>query len=80
MDRGESGKNIKGRPALQQLLHDAKSKDFDLVLVWKVNRFSRKTKDLLNIVEELEMRNIVFHFKGGRIHLLRMSSLPLFLF
>lgn len=60
VDRGKSGKNIKGRPALQQLLHDAKGKDFDLVLVWKVNRFSRKTKDLLNIVEELEMRNIVF--------------------
>ena len=61
VDRGKSGKNIKGRPALQQLLHDAKSKEFDLVLVWKVNRFSRKTKDLLNIVEELETRNIVFH-------------------
>ncbi|KMK77956.1 recombinase family protein [Alkalihalobacillus pseudalcaliphilus] len=60
VDRGKSGKNIKGRPALQQLLHDAKSKDFDLVLVWKVNRFSRKTKDLLNIVEELEKRNIDF--------------------
>ncbi|WP_394185117.1 recombinase family protein [Metabacillus halosaccharovorans] len=60
VDRGKSGKNIKGRPALQQLLRDAKSKDFDLVLVWKVNRFSRKTKDLLNIVEELEKRNIDF--------------------
>ncbi|MEC1264025.1 recombinase family protein [Bacillus subtilis] len=60
VDRGKSGKNIKGRPALQELLHDAKSKDFDLVLVWKVNRFSRKTKDLLNIVEELEKRNIDF--------------------
>lgn len=60
VDLGKSGKNIKGRPALQQLLHDAKSKDFDLVLVWKVNRFSRKTKDLLNIVEELEKRNIDF--------------------
>lgn len=60
VDRGKSGKNIKGRPALQQLLHDANSKDFELVLVWKVNRFSRKTKDLLNIVEELEGKNIVF--------------------
>src|SRR5690606_32278198 len=38
VDRGKSGKNIKGRPALQQLLHDANSKDFELVLVWKVNR------------------------------------------
>ncbi|WP_188455464.1 recombinase family protein [Virgibacillus oceani] len=60
IDRGKSGKNIKGRPALQQLLHDAKSKDFEVVVVWKVNRFSRKTKDLLNIVEELESKNIVF--------------------
>lgn len=60
VDRGKSGKNIKGRPALQQLLQDAANKEFDMLFVWKVNRLSRKTKDLLNIVEALEGKNIVF--------------------
>lgn len=33
VDRGISGKSIKGRAALQQLLDDAKQKSFDIVLV-----------------------------------------------
>ncbi|MEK5299241.1 recombinase family protein [Bacillus sp. FSL R5-0659] len=40
VDRGKSGGNIKGQPALQQLLHDVKNKDFELVLVWKESLFS----------------------------------------
>lgn len=42
------------RPALAQLRHDAKLKKFDLVLVFKIDRFSRKLKDLLNIFDELD--------------------------
>jgi site-specific DNA recombinase len=60
VDRGISGKNITGRPALQQLLNDAQQKEFDIVLVWKMNRFSRKSLDLLGIVEMLQMKNIGF--------------------
>jgi site-specific DNA recombinase len=41
------------REALQQLLKDAKQKNFDLVLVYKIDRFSRNLKDLLNLVDEL---------------------------
>ncbi len=41
------------RPALQELLRDAKAKQFDLVLVYKIDRFSRNLKDLLNLVDEL---------------------------
>ena len=41
------------RPALQQLLADAKEKRFELVLVHKIDRFSRNLKDLLNLVDEL---------------------------
>ncbi len=41
------------RPALQELLADAKAKKFDLVLVYKLDRFSRNLKDLLNLVDEL---------------------------
>lgn len=41
------------RPALQKLLTDAKGKSFGLVLVYKIDRFSRNLKDLLMLVEEL---------------------------
>lgn len=60
VDRGISGKDIKGRPALQQLLYDAQHKSFDVVLVWKMNRLSRKLNDLMNIIEKLKTKNIAF--------------------
>src|SRR5690625_3841332 len=60
VDRGISGKNIKGRPAIQQLLYDATQGKFDIVLVWKMNRLSRKSVDLLTIVDQLQRRNIAF--------------------
>lgn len=60
VDRGISGKNIKGRPALQQLLYEANMKAFDIVLVWKMNRFSRKSFDLQDIVKRLEKNDIGF--------------------
>lgn len=59
-DRGISGKNIKGRAQLKLLLDDAKSKKFDIVLVWKINRISRALKDLLQIVELLERNSVSF--------------------
>ena len=48
------------REALQQLLKDAKDKKFELVLVYKIDRFSRKLKDLLNLVDELSAYGIDF--------------------
>ncbi|KAA2396099.1 recombinase family protein [Bacillus cereus] len=60
MDRGISGKNITGRPAVQRLLADAEQKKFDVVLVWKMNRLARKSLDLMNIVEKLNSKNIAF--------------------
>lgn len=60
VDRGISGKSIKGRPALQRLLHDAKQKEFDILIVWKMNRLARNILDLLKIVNVLEQNNISF--------------------
>ncbi len=48
------------RPALQQLLADAKAKKFDLVLVHKIDRFSRNLKDLLMLVDELSFCGVGF--------------------
>jgi len=48
------------RPALQQLLADAKAKRFELVLVHKIDRFSRNLKDLLMLVDELSSYGVGF--------------------
>jgi len=48
------------RPALQKLLADAKAKRFKLVLVHKIDRFSRNLKDLLMLVDELSSYGVGF--------------------
>jgi site-specific DNA recombinase len=58
-DDGITGYSIE-RPALKALLKDAEQKKFDLVLVHKIDRFSRKLKDLLDLVEKLESYGIGF--------------------
>ena len=60
VDRGISGKSVAGRYELQRLLKDAKVGKFDEVIVWKISRISRKTIDLLKIVEELGKNKVTF--------------------
>lgn len=57
-DGGFTGSNIK-RPALQQLLSDAKKKKFDTVLVYKLDRLSRSQKDTLYVIEDVLLKNDV---------------------
>ncbi|MCX5782081.1 MAG: recombinase family protein, partial [Elusimicrobia bacterium] len=58
-DDGISGYTSE-RPALQELLEDAKAKRFELVLVYKIDRFSRNLKDLLNLVYDLSANGVGF--------------------
>ena len=58
-DEGISGYVLE-RPALKKLIEDAKYKEFDLVLVYKIDRFSRNLKDLLNLADELSCYGIGF--------------------
>ena len=60
-DRGISGKDIKNRPALKELLKDAEERKFQMVISWKINRISRKLSDVLKIVDVLEQNNIAFN-------------------
>ena len=46
------------RPELTRLLNDAKNKKFDMVLVHKIDRFSRNLRNLLNLVDELEKNDV----------------------
>lgn len=48
------------RPALNRLMEDAKDNKFDIVFVWKVDRFFRKTIDLLDYVRTLTKKWILF--------------------
>lgn len=59
-DRGISGKDIKHRPALKELLKDAEDKKFNMVLSWKINRISRKLTDVLKIVDIFDKNSISF--------------------
>ena len=52
-DDGFTGSNT-DRPALQKLITDAQRKKFDLVVVYKQDRLSRKLKDLLSLLENFE--------------------------
>lgn len=59
VDRGVSG--IKeNRPALDRLMKDARKRKFDILLVWRFDRFARSTKHLVTALEELEGLGIDF--------------------
>jgi DNA invertase Pin-like site-specific DNA recombinase len=58
-DNGVSGTK-ESRPALNELMNDAKKKKFDVVLVWRFDRFARSTKHLVTAL--YEFRNLGIDF------------------
>lgn len=64
IDEWKSGakKDKKERPALYKMFCDAKNWDFEVVLVWKIDRLFRKTLYLLEWVEALD--NLWVKFKS----------------
>ena len=55
-DNGYTGRNT-NRPALQQMLSDAHSKQFDAVVIYKLDRLSRRQKDTMTIIEDVLMKS-----------------------
>jgi DNA invertase Pin-like site-specific DNA recombinase len=53
-DQGVSGSK-ESRPALNRLMTDACRRRFDAVLVWKIDRFGRSLKHLVNSLAELAL-------------------------
>ena len=51
---------ISARPELKRLFDDAKNKEFDVVLVYRLDRFFRKTRLLLEAIELLNSYSIGF--------------------
>ena len=59
MDLGISGSKEK-RPALDQLMADAKRRRFDAVLVARFDRFARSTRHLIQALEEFNALGVDF--------------------
>lgn len=57
-DAGRSGKSIKGREALAQLMADAENGHLDRVIFWKLDRLGRNLRELLEISERLEAAGV----------------------
>jgi putative DNA-invertase from lambdoid prophage Rac len=55
-----SGKAGGKRPVLDRLLEDARLKKFDVVLVWKLDRFGRSLQHLIENVQTLDSAGVRF--------------------
>ena len=58
VDRVSGSKD--SRPAINQLMADAGRRKIDAVLVWKLDRFGRSLKHLVNSIAELESLGVAF--------------------
>ncbi|MEM4721772.1 MAG: recombinase family protein [Candidatus Methanomethylicaceae archaeon] len=59
VDIGESGSKDR-RPALDQLMNDARKRRLDVVVVWRLDRFGRSMKHLVNSLDELRALGVGF--------------------
>lgn len=59
VDHGISGARSR-RPALDELLADARRRRFDLVMVWACDRLARSTKHFLELLDEFNHLGIEF--------------------
>ena len=64
-DEGISGTKD-SRPALNQLMDDARKRRFDVVLVWRFDRFARSTKHLVLALEEFKNLARISHGKSRK--------------
>lgn len=48
------------RPALQSILADARARKFDAIVVWKIDRFGRSLRHLVNTPADLESLGVAF--------------------
>jgi putative DNA-invertase from lambdoid prophage Rac len=59
VDRGVSGAKDR-RPALDQLLIDARRRRFDVLVCWRLDRLGRNLKHLITLLEELHALGVAF--------------------
>lgn len=85
-DEGLSG-FYSDRPQYMKMLHDIQHNKIKAVICYKFDRISRKTIDLLNLVEELNSKNIAFvsctddvdtRSKNGKLIMAMLASIAEF--
>ena len=59
VDEGVSGAK-ESRPALNRLMADAHRRKFDAVVCWKIDRFGRSLKHLVNALADLDAYGVAF--------------------
>jgi DNA invertase Pin-like site-specific DNA recombinase len=59
LDEGVSGSK-ESRPELNRLMDDSHRRQFDMVLVWKIDRFGRSLKHLVNALADLDSYGVAF--------------------
>jgi DNA invertase Pin-like site-specific DNA recombinase len=59
VDKGVSGAKDR-RPALDQLLADAKRRRFDVLVCWRLDRLGRSLKHLITLLDELQSLGVAF--------------------
>ena len=58
-DEGFSGGNT-NRPQFRKLLNDAKTKKFDILICYRLDRISRNVSDFSQLIKELNKCNVNF--------------------
>jgi putative DNA-invertase from lambdoid prophage Rac len=56
----EKASSVKKRPVLDKLMRDARERKFDVVMVWKLDRFARSLAQFVSCVSELDANGIRF--------------------
>lgn len=65
-DEGKSGKDT-NRPAFQDMMKDMRNKEFDKILVMKLDRISRSVIDLELMIKEMQQYNVEFESSSEKI-------------
>src|ERR1035438_2306441 len=60
MEYIEQASSVKDRPEFERLMADARLRKFDVVLVWKVDRFARSMKQFVDTVLDLDRAGVCF--------------------
>jgi len=66
VDRGVSGAKDR-RPALDQMISEAKRRRFDVLVCWRLDRLGRNLKHLVTLIEDLQALGIAFVSLGEGI-------------
>jgi DNA invertase Pin-like site-specific DNA recombinase len=77
VDQGVSGSK-ESRPELNRLTMDAHRRAFDAVLVWKIDRYGRSLKHLVNALADLSAYGVAFVSLRGNLDLSTPSGRLMF--